>query len=40
MAVRVGFEPTVGFPTTVFKTGLLSHSSTSPGFATSFTHLN
>ena len=30
MAERVRFELTVGFPTTVFKTGALNHSATSP----------
>lgn len=27
---KVGFEPTVSFPTTVFKTAALNHSATSP----------
>ncbi len=31
MAERVGFEPTVGCPTTVFKTVAIDHSATSPG---------
>ncbi len=30
MAERVGFEPTVGRPTTVFKTVSFDHSDTSP----------
>lgn len=30
LAERVGFEPTVGFPTPVFKTGALDHSTTAP----------
>ena len=30
MAERVGFEPTVGFPTSVFKTDAIDHSATSP----------
>ena len=30
VAERVGFEPTVSFPTTVFKTAALSHSAISP----------
>lgn len=30
MAERVGFEPTVGRPTTVFKTVSFGHSDTSP----------
>ena len=30
MAERVGFEPTVGCPTPVFKTGAFDHSATSP----------
>ena len=30
MAERVGFEPTVGCPTAVFKTAALDHSATSP----------
>ena len=30
MAERVGFEPTVGCPTLVFKTSAFDHSATSP----------
>ena len=30
MAESVGFEPTVGFPTTVFKTDALGRSATTP----------
>lgn len=30
LAVKEGFEPPVGFPTPVFKTGTLSRSVTSP----------
>ena len=30
MAGRVGFEPTVGCPTLVFKTSALDHSATCP----------
>jgi hypothetical protein len=30
MAERVGFEPTEGFPSTVFKTAAFDHSATSP----------
>ncbi len=30
MAERVGFEPTVGYPTAVFKTAALNHSTISP----------
>ncbi len=30
MAEGVGFEPTVGFPTPVFKTGAIDHSTTPP----------
>ena len=32
MAERVGFEPTVGFPTSVFKTDAIDHSATSPRY--------
>ena len=31
MAERVGFEPTEGCPSTVFKTAAFDHSATSPG---------
>ena len=31
MAVAVGFEPTVGFPTHAFETCSLGHSDTPPG---------
>ena len=31
MAERVGFEPTLGYPKPVFKTGAINHSTTSPG---------
>ena len=31
MAERVGFEPTDGFPSSVFKTDAIDHSATSPG---------
>ena len=30
MAEGVGFEPTVGFPTSVFKTDAIDHSATPP----------
>ena len=33
MAEAVGFEPTVGCPTTVFKTVAFDHSATPPGEA-------
>ncbi len=33
MAERVGFEPTVGFPTSVFKTDAIDHSATSPSMS-------
>ena len=31
LAERVGFEPTLGYPKPVFKTGAINHSTTSPG---------
>ena len=31
MAERVGFEPTVGFPTHAFQASAFDHSATSPG---------
>ena len=30
MAERIGFEPTVGYPTTTFQAVTLNHSDTSP----------
>ena len=35
LADGVGFEPTVGFPTPVFKTGSLNRSDTHPVYVTS-----
>ena len=35
LAEEVGFEPTVGFPTPVFKTGAFDHSATPPVFSAS-----
>ena len=33
MAERIGFEPTVGYPTTTFQAVTLNHSDTSPFLA-------
>ena len=35
LAEGVGFEPTVGYPTPVFKTGAFDHSATPPGISAS-----